>query len=113
MILIFALIEAAGSAEYKSLPENKETDKLEKVDAQKQLTSAKIMQRSNLVIMPLVFASWVVGVYAEYEQNVALYGTFTILNGVLGGIIFVMHCSGNERVRDKLKMLYKHLIKKE
>ena len=41
------------------------------------------MQRSNVVIMPLVFASWVVGVYAEYEQNVALYGVFTILNGVM------------------------------
>ena len=57
-------------------------NKFEKIDAQKQLTSAKIMQRSNVVIMPLVFASWVVGVFAEYEQNVALYGTFTILNGV-------------------------------
>ena len=46
------------------------------------MTSAKIMQRSNVVIMPLVFASWVVGLYAEYEQNVPLYGVFTILNGV-------------------------------
>ena len=59
-----------------------EKDQLKKWDAKKQLISAKIMQRSNVVIMPLVFASWVVGVYAEYEQNVALYGTFTILNGV-------------------------------
>ena len=58
-------------------------NEFEKIDAQKQLTSAKIMQRSNVVIMPLVFASWVVGVFAEYEQNVALYGTFTILNGVM------------------------------
>ena len=57
-------------------------DKFKKLDAQKQLISAKIMQRSNVVIMPLVFASWLVGLYAEYEQNVALYGTFTILNGV-------------------------------
>ena len=49
----------------------------------KQLTSARIMQRTNMVIMPLVFASYIVGVYAEYEQNVPLYGTFTILNGVI------------------------------
>ena len=60
-----------------------ETNPLEKKDARDQLTSAKIMQRSNVVIMPLVFASWVVGLYAEYEQNVALYGVFTILNGVI------------------------------
>ena len=59
-----------------------EANKHEKKDAQDQLTSAKIMQRSNVVIMPLVFASWVVGLYAEYEQNVPLYGVFTILNGV-------------------------------
>ena len=58
------------------------------MDAEKQLTSARIMQRSNVIIMPLVFASWVVGVYAEYEQNVALYGTFTILNGVIINFFF-------------------------
>ena len=65
-----------------------EKAKLEKLDAEKQLTSARIMQRSNVIIMPLVFASWVVGVYAEYEQNVALYGTFTILNGVIIYFLF-------------------------
>ena len=59
-----------------------DANRLEKKDARDQLTSAKIMQRSNVVIMPLVFASWMVGLYAEYEQNVALYGVFTILNGV-------------------------------
>ena len=66
-------------------------DKFKKLDAQKQLISAKIMQRSNVVIMPLVFASWLVGLYAEYEQNVALYGTFTILNGVLFTIIYPIY----------------------
>ena len=35
--------------------------------------------------MPLAFASYIVGALSEYEQNVALYGTFTVLNGILGG----------------------------
>ena len=38
--------EAAGAAEYRKLPG---------ID-QRQQTSAKIMQRSNLIIMPMVFA---------------------------------------------------------
>ena len=40
--------EAAGAAEYRKLPG---------ID-QRQQTSAKIMQRSNLIIMPMVFARY-------------------------------------------------------
>ncbi len=75
MILIFTVIEAAGAAEYRRLPG---------ID-QQQLVSSKIMQRTGVIIMPLVFASFLIGMMSEYEQNVALYGTFTILNGILGG----------------------------
>lgn len=60
-ILIVTVIEAAGSGEYyRSLPG---------MD-QNQLISAKIMQRSNLLIMILVFVSWVIGVMAEYNQGI-------------------------------------------
>ena len=65
---------------------------------QRQQTSAKIMQRSNLIIMPLVFGSFTSGTLAAYEQNPGLYGTFTLLNGLLGGSVFFFHCTGNERV---------------
>ena len=34
----------------------------------RQLLSAKIMQRSNVLIMPLVFASFMTGMLSEYEQ---------------------------------------------
>ena len=47
-ILTLTLIEAAGAAEYRKLPG---------ID-QRQQTSAKIMQRSNLIIMPMVFISF-------------------------------------------------------
>ena len=103
VILIFTVLEAAGAAEYRKLPG---------LD-QDQYESAKIMQRSNLVIMPLVFISWMVGVMSEYEQDVALYGVFTILNGVLGAIIFLFHCSGNEDVREKLQGWYDQIIKRK
>ena len=77
-----------------------EMDKFEILAANKQLTSAKIMQRSNVVIMPLVFASWAVGVYAEYEQSIALYGTFTILNGV----IYINKYFVNRKTYDMFKL---------
>ena len=65
------------------------------------------MQRSNLIIMPLVFGSFTSGTLAAYEQNPGLYGTFTLLNGLLGGSVFFFHCTGNERVslRDLMRCI--------
>ena len=117
-ILTLTLIEAAGAAEYRKLPG---------ID-QRQQTSAKIMQRSNLIIMPLIFASFSVGTLATYEQNPGLYGTVTLINGILGGAIFFFHSTGNERVGWRIRLrdlmliiqvralllrIYKKVIKKE
>merc|ERR1712241_579586 len=71
VVLTLTLIEAAGAAEYRKLPG---------ID-QRQQTSAKIMQRSNLIIMPMVFASFLSGTLSSHEQNPGLYGTFTLVNG--------------------------------
>ncbi|XP_076034804.1 putative adhesion G protein-coupled receptor E4P [Oratosquilla oratoria] len=101
VILTFTLIEAAGAAEYKPL----------KGMDQKQLTSARISQRTNLIILPFVFSHWLVGMFSEYEQNMALYGTFSILNGITGGVVFFFHCSNNQQVRAKLVGLYKKMCK--
>ena len=103
VILIFTVLEAAGAAEYRKLPG---------LD-QDQYQSAKIMQRSNLMIMPLVFISWLIGFMSEYEQDVGLYGVFTILNAVLGVSVFLFHCSGNEEVREKLEGWYDQIIKRK
>ncbi|KAF0301074.1 Adhesion G-protein coupled receptor D1 [Amphibalanus amphitrite] len=92
MIITFTLIEAAGAADYAPL---KEVDKSQRL-------SARISQRSNLIIMPLVFASFVIGMLSEYEQDLALYGTFSVLNGIVGGVIFFFHCTGNQQVRAKM-----------
>merc|ERR1719400_1766531 len=70
-VLTLTLIEAAGAAEYRKLPG---------ID-QRQQMSAKIMQRSNLIIMPNVSISFILGTLSTYEKNVALYGTFTLSNG--------------------------------
>ena len=103
VILTFTVIEAAGAADYRKLPG---------MD-QDQYHSAKIMQRSNLLIMTLVFVSWFVGLMSEYQQDVGLYGVFTILNGVLGAVVFVAHCSSNEDVREKLQGWYDQIIKRK
>ena len=49
--------------------------------------------------MPLVFASFMTGTLAAYEQDPGLYGTQTLINGILGGSVFFFHCTGNERVK--------------
>lgn len=103
VVLTLTLIEAAGAAEYRKLPG---------ID-QRQHMSAKIMQKSNLIIMPNVFISFILGTIATYEMNVALYGTFTLSNGICGGCIFFFHSMGNEQVRAYLMKAYKTVIKKE
>ncbi|ROT62788.1 hypothetical protein C7M84_019347 [Penaeus vannamei] len=101
VIMTFTLIEAAGAADYKPL---KGVDK-------SQLLSARISQRTNLIILPLVFAHWMVGMMSEYEQNLPLYGTFSVLNGVTGGVVFFLHCTNNSQVRAKLTGIYKSMCK--
>ena len=68
-ILIFTLIEAAGNANYQNLPVGSDELEGEKVD-NRQLTSAKIMQRTSVLIMPMVLATFIVGTFSEYNQVV-------------------------------------------
>ncbi|MCL4148646.1 UNVERIFIED_CONTAM: hypothetical protein GTU68_021001 [Idotea baltica] len=63
-----------------------------------QLLSAKISQRTNLIILPFVIAHMLVGIMSEYEQNLPLYGIFSIPNGITGGLVFFLHCSNNQQV---------------
>ncbi|XP_050722164.1 adhesion G-protein coupled receptor D1-like [Eriocheir sinensis] len=97
--LTFTLIEAAGSANYKPL---KGIDK-------HQRTSAKFSQRTNLIIMPFVFAHMLVGIYSEYEQNLPLYSIFTILNSVTGFLVLFLHCFNNQQVRLKMIGMYRSM----
>ena len=61
-----------------------------------------IMRGTLLIILPLVFVSFVLGSLAEYEQNIYLYSVFTLVNGVLGGVVFFFHCTANASVREML-----------
>lgn len=90
VVLTFAIIESAGSSDKYT--------QLNDVD-KRQRRTAKIMQRTLIFILPLVFCSFAIGTLAEYEQNIYLYSIFTIINGVVGGIVFFFHCTANESVR--------------
>ena len=60
VVTTFTLIEAAGASEdYPALKACDEVDKM----------TAKISQRTLLIILPLVFASFITGTIAEYEQQ--------------------------------------------
>ncbi|KAF2363264.1 GPCR family 2 secretin-like [Trinorchestia longiramus] len=92
MIIMLSLTEAAGLAEYKTL-EGMDSD---------QLTSAKFSQRTNLILLPFVYIHWLLGTLSEYEQNLALYSLFSIVNAVLGVLVLLLHCSNNQKVRAKM-----------
>ena len=80
---------------------------------EKQLISAKTMQYTSIWILLMIFVSFLFGVYSEYDQNVYLYGIFTILNGFLGFIIFVMHSISNQTVREVLIKAWNRVIRKK
>ena len=60
-----------------------------------------------------VFASFLLGTLAEYDQNMALYSIFTGVNGVLGGMIFFFHCTANEKIRQKITNVKNKLCRKK
>lgn len=91
VVSTFTLIEAAGASD--DYPTLKGTNKVAK-------TTAQISQRTLLIILPLVFASFVCGTIANYQQDPVLYGSFTILNGVLGGAMMFFHITSNEKTRE-------------
>ncbi|KAG8201660.1 hypothetical protein JTE90_012726 [Oedothorax gibbosus] len=102
-ILNFIMLEAAGNADYKPL----------KIIDHRQLLTCKIHQRSNLILMPLILGSYIVGMVADYEQNLALYSVFSILNTVIGVLIFFFHTLGNDAVRQKVKGILRCCFKSE
>ena len=61
VVVSFTLIEAAGASD--DFPALKDADEVDR-------TTAKISQRTLLIILPLVFASYITGTIAEYEQQV-------------------------------------------
>ena len=93
-IATFAILEAAGDTDGYT--------KLENVDEAQRIT-AKVIQRTLIIILPMVFTSFILGTLAEFEQNIYLYSIFTIINGILGALIFSFHTSANATVRAKVK----------
>ena len=99
-ITSLAIIEAAGNAEeYKKLDNVNENDR----------KNAKIMQRTLILILPTVFATFLIGTLAEYDQNLVLYSIWTFINGILGVLILIFHCSTNDQTRAKLKAIKKRI----
>ena len=89
------MIEAAGSVDEDNMTRLEGSD-------ESQRTSAKYMHRSLILRVGVCFVGYMLGSLATYEQNLMLYMVFTILNGVLGFLIFFFHCSSNEFVSIKL-----------
>ncbi|GFV86977.1 adhesion G-protein coupled receptor D1 [Trichonephila clavipes] len=102
-VMDFIMLEAAGNANYKPL----------KIIDHRQLLSCKIHQRSNLILMPLVLASYIVGMLSDHEQNLYLYSVFSILNSIIGVLVFFFHTLGNDEVRQKVREMLKCCFKSD
>ncbi|XP_055939758.1 adhesion G-protein coupled receptor D1-like isoform X2 [Argiope bruennichi] len=102
-VLDFIMLEAAGNANYKPL----------KIIDHRQLLSCKIHQRSNLILMPLILSSYIVGMLSDHNQDLALYSVFSILNTIIGVLIFFFHTLGNDEVRQKVREFLKCCFKQE
>ena len=72
-------------------------------DASAQLTSAKIMQKANVVIVLMTFVTFFIGTWGEYEKNPLLIGLFTTLSSILGALIMVLHTVSNVKVTTYVK----------
>ena len=46
------------------------------------------------------------GTLSEYQQNLPLYGIFSVVNGVLGACVFFFHCSNNQQVSVEIKEVF-------
>lgn len=63
-----------------------------------QRMSAKVMHGSLFPRMMICFISFIIGSMATYQQEIFEYFVFTVLNGILGFVIFFFHCTSNETV---------------
>lgn len=67
------------------------------------------MQKTLFFILPMIFASYILGALAEYEQNLYLYSVFSLLNGIIGGCVFFAHCSANKKTVAMMRKAKKSL----
>ena len=63
-----------------------------------QRMSAKVMHGSLFPRLMICFISFIIGSMATYQQEIFEYFVFTVLNGILGFVIFFFHCTSNETV---------------
>ena len=56
------------------------------------------MMQGLLFVLPAAVASWLLGSYAVFAANVALYGSVFAANVTLAVAIFAFHTLGNPKV---------------
>ncbi|GBN16795.1 hypothetical protein AVEN_84326-1 [Araneus ventricosus] len=63
--------------------------------------------------MPLILSSFIVGMLSDHNQDLALYSVFSILNTIIGVLIFFFHTLGNDEVRQKVREFLKCCFKQD
>jgi hypothetical protein len=89
------LNEAAGMGQYNEHPDS--------IKAKR--SSAYGSSRGALLVIPLSFAAWIIGMTAVDETNLELYSICSTLNLILGIVIVIAHTLGNDRARQLLAKL--------
>ena len=85
------MVEAAGSVDESNMTRLEGSDEAQRM-------SAKVMHGSLFPRLMICFISFIIGSMATYQQITFEYFVFTVLNGILGFVIFFFHCTSNETV---------------
>jgi hypothetical protein len=98
MLCVPALIlnEAAGMGSFKTHSKSVKDKRY----------SAYTSSRGAMVVIPLSFSAWLLGMTAVSETNLSLYSLSSTLNLILGIVIIIAHTLGNDRARQLLFNLF-------
>ena len=91
VVAVIMMVEAAGSVDESNMTRLEGSDEAQRM-------SAKVMHGSLFPRLMICFISFIIGSMATYQQITFEYFVFTVLNGILGFVIFFFHCTSNETV---------------
>ncbi|XP_014678508.1 PREDICTED: adhesion G-protein coupled receptor D1-like [Priapulus caudatus] len=100
IVCALILLESSGTANFRQLDD---------VD-RPQLLSAQINQKANMVILPMMSISWVLGVMGYDYQDLSLFSLFGVFCSITGWMMFSSHSLGNEKVRAIFQQLWFKVI---
>ena len=75
------------------------------------LEEVKVGVRSSLVLLPILGITWVVGLASVNSDTVVFQYLFSLMNGLQGFMITLLHCILNSEVKKSLRRIFEVWIR--